>query len=203
MICWRTSRRRWWWRVAEFARSWTAEVLKAAPMIAPVRQYTWPMQIAGEEDALARGALQLMVRPREGGSYLVTCALGFKDPSMPTGVYGCPREDEICAVAGGYAYLADTLRPEKCVLLELKPVVAVLQAAGLLVFVGFQKMVAWGVGGIAWETGRLSWEGIRVTSVGETEIRGFGWDLMADKDVEFVVDLATGSHTGGGFREKK
>jgi len=189
--------------MVEFARSWTVEVLRAAPMIAPVRQYTWPMQIAGEEDALARGALQLMVRPREGGSYLVTCALGFKDSSMPTGVYGCPREDELCAVAGGYAYVADTLHPERPVLVELKPVVSVLQAMGLLVFVGFQKMIAWGVNGIAWETGRLSWEGVRVTAVEEGTIRGFGWDLMADKDVEFAVDLGTGRHTGGGFREMR
>lgn len=185
--------------MSEFSRSWTAEVLKSAPLIAPMRQFVWPMRIAGEEDALARGALQLMVRAREGGAYLVTCALGFKDPSMPTGVFGCPNEDEICAVAGGYAYVANTLTPENCVLVEMKPVVQVLRAGELLVFVGFQTLLAWGRSGAAWQTGRLSWEGLRVTSVSETEIRGFGWDLMADKEREFVVDVGTGAHTGGAF----
>jgi hypothetical protein len=190
--------------VIEFARDWSAEILAAPPLIAPARQYTWPQNIAGEEDALARGALQLMVRPAQGGGYLLTCALGFRDPAMPTGVYACPRAGEMCAVAGGYAYLAMASEPEHCTLLAIKPVVAVLPAyeAGLMLFVGFQNILAWGAAGLSWETGRLSWEGIRVLSVAAGELRGFGWDLMTDKEVEFVVDLATGRHTGGGYREQ-
>ena len=81
---------------------WSAEILKAAPMIAPARQFTYPQQIAGEEDALARGALQVLVRPATGGTFLATCALGFTNPAMPTGIVGCPNPHEICAVAGGY-----------------------------------------------------------------------------------------------------
>ena len=187
-----------------FRRSWTATVLTAAPMIMPARQYVWPMRVAGEDDALSRGALLLNVRALEGAAYLVTCALGFADPTMPTKVFGCPAADEICAVAGGYAYLANTLRPEVCVQLAMKPVVAVHEVveAGLLVFVGFQKIAAWGKGGMAWETKRLSWEGVRVTAISGTEIQGFGWDLMADKEVPFTVELATGEHCGGGFRSQ-
>ncbi len=75
----------------EFPHTWTAEILKAPPLIAPARQFTYPQQIAGEEDALARGALQLMVRPARGGTFLATCALGFTDPAMPTGVFACPN----------------------------------------------------------------------------------------------------------------
>ena len=184
-----------------FARSWTAEVLKAPPLIAPVRQYVWPMRVAGEEDALARGALLLMVRPREGGSYLVTCALGFADASLPTGVWGCPVEDEMCAVAGGYAYVARASKPEACSMVGLKPVVAVVPAvsAGLLLFVGFHRIVAWGRAGVAWETARLSWEGVRVVAVEEREIVGFGWNLVSDAEVEFRVNLRTGKHVGGGW----
>src|ERR1700688_3046448 len=129
-----------------FPHSWTADVLTAAPMIAPARQFTYPLQIAGEEDALARGALQLMVRPAVGGSFLATCALGFVDPSMPSGVFACPNRDEMCAVAGGYAYVVDTLRPERSTHISLKPVVElkVLEEAPLLVFAGFHSIVAWG-----------------------------------------------------------
>ncbi len=188
--------------MTEFRRNWTAEVLKEAPLIAPARQYVWPMRIEGEEDALDRGALRLMVRPAEGGSYLVTCALGFRDPAMPTGVFGCPDAEEMCAVAGGYAYLARAAEPDRCTLLGLKPVVAVHAAmeAGLLLFVGFQRIVAWGRGEVAWTTERLSWEGVAVTSVEGLEARGLGWDLRGDVEVEFVVDLETGEFTGGGFR---
>ena len=191
--------------MTELAQSWKVEILKAAPLIAPVRAYTWPQAIAGEEDALARGALQMMVRPRAGGAYLVTAALGFRDPSMPTGIFACPDPDWICAVAGGYAYLASTLEPEGVTLLDMKPVVSVLPVpeAGLLVFVGFQTMLAWGADGLAWETGRLSWEGIRDIHVTVDVIRGHGWDLIRDKECEFLIDIRTGAHTGGGFNPRR
>lgn len=186
----------------EFERNWTAQVLERAPMIAPARSYVWPVAIAGEEDALARGALNVMVHPAAGGAYLLTCALGFKDPSMPRGVFACPAPNWICIAAGGYVYLADVREPEKVTLLAMKPVVEVISAAAerLLLFVGFHTVLAWGKDGKAWETGRLSWEGIRGTSVREGVLVGLGWDLRKDVEVEFVVDLRTGVHTGGGWR---
>ena len=95
-----------------FPRTWTAEILSVPPLIAPARQYTYPLQIAGEEDALARGALLLLVRSAPGQpTFLATCALGFRDPTMPTGIYSSPNPTELCAVAGGYAYLIDTTEP--------------------------------------------------------------------------------------------
>ena len=151
-------------------------------MIAPARQFTYPLQIAGEEDALARGALQLMVRPAAGGVFLATCALGFVDPSMPSGVFACPNPDEMCAVAGGYAYVIDTSRPERRTHISLKPVVEVkvLEEARLLLFVGFHSIVAWGEQGLAWETERLSWEGVRIDGRGR---RRAAWDGVGP-DVE-------------------
>jgi hypothetical protein len=182
-----------------FQHEWRAEVLAKPPLIAPTRQFTYPLQVAGEEDAMARGALQVLVHPAAGGSFLATCALGFKDPAMPTGIFACPNPREMCAVAGGYAYVLDTASPERSTHIPLKPVaeVLVLAAHGLLVFVGFHAMVAWGREGLAWQTARLSSEGIRVTGVEAEVLRGFGWNLMTDKEVEFSVDLQTGGHTGG------
>jgi hypothetical protein len=182
-----------------FPHIWTADVLSSAPMIAPARQFTYPQQIAGEEDALARGALQLMVRPAAGGVFLATCALGFLDRSMPSGVFACPDPEEMCAVAGGYAYVINTARPEQSTHISLKPVaeVKVLAEARLLLFVGFHSIVAWGAQGLAWETQRLSWEGVRITGVDNAVLHGMGWDLMSDKEVAFTVDLVTGRHQGG------
>src|ERR1700733_4969578 len=108
-----------------FSHEWNVQVLKAPPLIAPARQFIYPQQIAGEEDALARGALQLMVHPASGGTFLATCALGFTDHTMPTGVFACPDLREICAVAGGYAYVIDTAGPEHCTHVAMKPVVEV------------------------------------------------------------------------------
>ncbi len=103
-----------------FAQTWSAEVLTKPPLIAPARQFTYPQQIAGEEDALARGALQLLVRPASGGVFLATCALGFTDKAMPTGVFACPNPQQMCAVAGGYAYVTDTTQPEHCTHIPLR-----------------------------------------------------------------------------------
>ena len=190
----------------EFPHNWRAEVLAGPPLIAPARQFTYPRQVAGEEDAMARGALLVQIHPKAGGMFLATCALGFTNPAMPTGVFACPNPREMCAVAGGYAYVIDTAAPERSTHIPLKPVVEVLLLAehSLLVFVGFHAIAAWGREGLAWQTGRLSWEGIRVTGVrvganGTAALCGFGWNVSTDKEVEFAVDLRTGAHTGGGF----
>ena len=187
--------------VLEFSQNWKVEVLKTPPLIAPARQFIYPQQIAGEEDALARGALQVLVRPAAGGTFLATCALGFTDPTMPTGVFACPNPQQMCAVAGGYAYVVDTAQPECCTHIELKPVVEVrpLVAHGLLLFVGFHAIVAWGREGLAWESARLSWEGVRITSIEGDVLQGIGWNLMTDREAGFSLDLLTGLHQGGGF----
>jgi len=185
----------------EFSHNWSVEILKTPPLIAPARQFIYPRQIAGEEDALARGALQLMVRPASGETFLATCALGFTDPAMPTGVFACPNPVQMCAVAGGYAYIIDTEQPEHSTHIALKPVVEVrpLVVQRLLLFVGFHSMVAWGRNGLAWESARLSWEGVRIVSIDGDLLHGTGWNLLTDREVAFSIDLLTGQHQGGGF----
>ncbi len=111
-----------------FPHNWSAKILAAAPMIAPARQFTYPLAVAGEEDALNRGAIFVSVKPETSSEFLATCALGFREPSLPSGVWTCPGADDLLAEAGGYAYLVNTLEPAKCVHLPLKPVAAILAA---------------------------------------------------------------------------
>lgn len=187
-----------------FRRSWEVEVLRAQPLIAPARRYTYPREVLGEEEAMARGAMELMVRPRVGGAFLATCSLGFKDPSMPTGVWSMPDADAMCAVAGGYAYVVDTTAPERVVQVPLRPVTAVraidaVDGEGLLVFAGFTQLVAWGAGGELWTTARLSWEGVTLGEVADGRLAGMGWEMVSDRELPFSVDLRTGEHVGGGY----
>jgi hypothetical protein len=186
-----------------FAQDWTAEILTKPPLIAPARQFIYPQQIAGEEDALARGALQVLVRPTAGGTFLATCALGFTDPSMPTAIFGCPNPQQMCAVAGGYAYVIDTTKPERCTHISLKPVVEVrsLVTHSLLLFVGFHSIMAWGSDGLLWPSARLSWEGVRITNIEGNTLHGVGWNLLTDREAGFSLDLLTGLHQGGGFAQ--
>lgn len=184
-----------------FARKWQAEVLDRPPLIAPARQFVYPKQVAGEEDTLARGALLLRVRPATGGEFLATCVRGFTDARMPTGVFSCPNPKELCAIAGGYAYIIDTAAPENSTQIPLRPVVEIRPVPdfGLLIFVGFHAVAAWDAEGLAWESARLSYEGVRLSAIEGHELHGFGWDLQTDKELAFTLDLRTGKHTGGPF----
>jgi hypothetical protein len=181
-----------------FAHDWQAQILTRRPLILPSRQFVYPVQV----DEVELGALEILVRPGDGATpYLATCALGFADPVVPTGVWACPHPQWICGVAGGYAYMIDTTNPARWEQVEYRPVTAVTPIAGqqLLVFSGFHSLLAWGSEGLKWKTERLSWDGVRITDVKDQTLHGLGWDLKSDRELEFEVDLASGKHRGGGY----
>jgi len=174
-----------------FGHIWEAEILPSRPMILPSRNFVYPAQ--AEEVEL--GALEVLIRPRAGEpAFLATCALGFKDPAVPTGLWACPAAEEICAVSGGYAYLIDTTAPERFTMIGFRPVLEVRAAveAGLLLFVGHHGILAWGAGGQAWRSEKLSDEGVTIAAVEGGLLRGVGWNMMTDKETRFTLDLKTG-----------
>ena len=174
-----------------FPHAWQAEILPKRPLIKPVHCYTYPR----EAEEVERGALEVMVQPGGGAlKFLATFALGYADPAVPSGLWSCPNPDELCAVAGGYAYVVNTADPTQFTHLALRPVLEVgsLRDHRLLLFVGHQALLAWGANGEAWQTRRLSSEGVRLTEICGDALHGFGWDLITDREVPFVVDLRTG-----------
>ena len=186
---------------SHFASSWTATVLRRPPLIAPARQFIYPHPVPGEEDALERGALLAEVRPASGGVFLATCALGFRDPSLPSGIWACPRPQSLLAVAGGYGYLIDTAKPEACLHLALRPVTAVLPAVAesIVLLAGFHEVCALDAKGVLWTSARLSWEGVQLGEVRDNQLHGLGWDMITDRELPFSIDLRTGEHQGGGY----
>ena len=109
-----------------FAHRWTAEILPNRPMILPSRHYVYPAQV----EEVERGALEVLIQPESGLPFWATCALGFRDPAAPTGIWAMPDPNWLCAVSGGYAYLIDTAAPERFVHLRYRPVLAVLPVPG-------------------------------------------------------------------------
>lgn len=189
-----------------FPRLWEAEILPARPLILPGRHFVFPR----EAEEVERGALEVLIRPTKPGApgldfqtwdknasasqtFLATCALGFRDPMVPTGLWSTPRSTEICAVSGGYAYIIDTTAPEQFTMIPYRPVLHVRSVlpAGLLLFVGHHSILAWGTNGHAWESGKLSDEGITITAIGGI-LRGLGWEMMSDQETPFALDLGTG-----------
>ena len=173
-----------------FPHSWQAEILRQRPPILPSRHFTYPR----EAEEVERGALEVMVRPATGAPFLATFALGFADPAAPSGLWSCPGPDEMCALAGGYAYIVNSLDPERFTHVEFRPVLEVraVPEQHLLLFCGNTALLAWGRDGMAWKTPRLSSEGLRIAEIRDGVLAGLGWDLMRDREVPFAVDLQTG-----------
>lgn len=184
-----------------FWHPWEAEILSARPMILPPRSFVYPAQA----EEVERGALEVLIRPRAGEpAFLATCALGFRDAAVPTGIWSCPAAEEICAVSGGYAYVIDTTAPERFTMIGFRPVMEVRAAveAGLLLFVGHHGILAWGAGGQAWQTQKLSDEGVTITSIEGGRLHGVGWNMMTDAETPFTLDLRTGAfHCNGHPRD--
>lgn len=186
-----------------FPHAWQAEVLAARPAILPARRFVYPREV----EEVERGALEVLVRPdssaqiAESGEahriaepFLATCALGFRDPITPSGVWSCPNHQELCAVSGGYAYVIDTSRPERFTMIEYRPVLEIRPAPldQLLLFVGHRSVLAWGCDGQAWQSPKLSDEGVTITSVETGLLRGLGWSMRTDKETPFALDLRDG-----------
>jgi hypothetical protein len=179
-----------------FAHDWQAEILAARPLILPKRQFVYPAQV----EEVERGALEVLIRPATGDlPFLATCALGFADPAVPTGVWSCPDPSSICIAAGGYVYLIDTRDPARWQQVEYRPVLEIRALPGLLLFSGFHSLLAWGREGKLWQTARLSWDGVRITAIDADTITGLGWDMRTDQELTFEVDLRTGRHKGGAY----
>ena len=169
------------------------EMLLARPAILPARHFVYP----ASADEVERGALEVLVRPagQNAQPFLATCALGFNDPAVPTGLWSAPNPVEICAVSGGYAYLIDTTAPENFTMIALPSCASGARRHGGQAAALCRASVgdlAWGAGGQVWESKKLSDEGFIVTAVERGLLRGRGWDLLSDEETPFAIDLATG-----------
>jgi hypothetical protein len=173
-----------------FPHSWQVEVLEARPLILPSRHYVYPR----DAEEVERGALEVLIKVDGMLPFLASCALGFRDPAVPTGLWSTPESEKICAVSGGYAYLIDTAAPERFTMIPYRPVLEVRPVVdvGLLLFVGHRSILAWGKDGQAWESERLSDEGVTLAGVEDGILRGMGWRMIVDKEIPFALDLRTG-----------
>lgn len=183
---------------------WSVRLLPAPPLISPARQFIFPQAIPGEEEAMARGSVWASVSALEGGSFLAQCAIGFAAAGVAAGLWPSPNPSEFLLAAGGYAYTIAPNAPERTALLSLRPVIAVAPTPGRLVLVGYHHVLVHENDGATWQSDRLSWEGVTLTGfTPETEtLHGTGWDMIADEELPFELDLRTRHLIGGGYRRQ-
>ncbi len=177
--------------------AWSARILPGPPLIAPTRAFTFPYNVAGEEDALARGALWIDVRSPTHGNFLAQCALGFATGGVAHGLWHLG--DRLLAVAGGYAYAIDIASPQATTLLPLRPVVEVLPTPNGATLAGYHAVLV--VDGTdTWQSPPVSWEGVTLTTCDGSTLHGVGWDMTTDEEVPFTLDLHARTLHGGGYR---
>jgi hypothetical protein len=176
--------------VLDFPCTWQAEILPARPLILPPRHLTYPR----DAEEIERGALEVLIQPSGHSPFLATFALGFAQPGALSGLWSCPAPDDLCAVAGGYAYIVSSRDPAQFTHIAFRPVLEIrpLPEHNLLLFAGHHALLAWGPTGQAWQSPRLSSEGLRITEIRGDQLDGFGWDLLTDREIPFTLDLRTG-----------
>jgi hypothetical protein len=179
-----------------FPRNYEVRILEAAPPDHPIEKlYHYPVELE-EGD---RSGAYVRVTPQTGPAWVGFFALGFDSDQVVSAICSTPDPDSFCVVVGGYAYVVKAGNPAQWLRVEQSPVVdlRVLSQQGLLLFAGFTSITALGSSGIAWTTERLTWEGLTITEISGDTLLGSGWDALADKEVQFEVELKTGKHTGG------
>ncbi len=130
-----------------------------------------------------------------GGPFLATCALGFRDPAVPTGLWSCPNPDEICAVSGGYAYL-DRHRRAGALHHDRLPARArsSSHSSRKACCCSSATTPSWPGAATARPGNRKSSpsKASLLSSIEGGVFRGMGWDMMTDEETPFALHLRTG-----------
>jgi hypothetical protein len=175
----------------DFSHDYQVEILAARPQGKPVNR----IPESGEDV----DALYVRFEAAGGESWIGAFARGFASDELVSGAFAWPDGKSVCVVSAGYGYVVKANDPKSVIRLQPMPItdVRVLPEHNLIVLTDFTHMYAFNAEKTAWRTERLSWDGVTVTSVATNYIFGIGWDQTIDKEVEFVVDVRNGQHTGG------
>jgi hypothetical protein len=184
----------------DFPHQFEVEVMDGASSLITIGQPPVRIPDAGEDV----DALTLRIKPSEAHPtwqpWIGRFARGFATDELASGVYAWPDGVSLAVVSAGYGYVLKAAEQGKnWVRLQPMPItdVRVVPEHKLIVFTDFTHMYGYSAQKTAWKSERLSWDGITVTKVATNHIFGMAWDAEQDKEVEFVVDVRTGEHTGG------
>jgi len=144
-------------------------------------------------------SLLVKITPPDAPSWVGSFARGFETDQLVTGVFGWPDGISIGVVSAGYGYVVRASDPKGWARLQPMPItdVRVMPEHKLIIVADFTHIFAYGSEKSMWKSERLSWDGITITKVATNHVFGLVWDASEDKEVEFVLDVRTGEHTGG------
>ncbi len=153
------------------------------------------------ENKLGVGQDGLIVKicPSNETPWIGIFAFGDLSSSAECSVLEGPGPNFLSIVAQGEGYIVSPCNPRLVTRVKVYPVFGAVEVPlrGLVLFYDYTNIAAYNESGLLWLTKRISWDGIEITSVSENEIVGKSWDSPNDRNVEFNVNLADGSHRGG------
>jgi hypothetical protein len=169
------------------------EVLEELPGAPGSRCIYYP----GAREDGGKSGLIIRVHPRARPAWVgVFASLGVVGLS---GVFSCPRRNQLLVVACGTGYLVQADAPTVWSPLSMAHVrdVRAVPDRQILLLVGEVNLEALGPTGTVWLTPRLASDGVEVVSLDRDRVIGRGWDAAANAHVGFTVGLADGAAEGG------
>jgi hypothetical protein len=121
----------------------------------------------------------------------------YRSPSAFSRVLSSPDTERVCVVSNGSAYIVNSEKPDMWEQLPIYPVLDVrpLVEQKLRVFADFNRLAAYGSGGLVWRSPRVCWDFLKITNVTSDVIEGTAYDPANAETHEsrFAVDLTTGN----------
>jgi hypothetical protein len=141
----------------------------------------------------------IRVIPSQGEAWIGTFAFGRIVPNGLSGVFTTPHRKRLLVVAKGDGYLITADNPERWERVVTVPTIDVRSIGKyrIIVLASFTHLAAYNDSGILWKTKQLSWDNLKVVSIKDHELRGEFWDIRTESTQQFLVDLKTGTASGG------
>lgn len=142
-----------------------------------------------------RDGLLLSISPAEGEPWLGVFARGALAPAGASGAVALPDRRTLAVLSNGSVYqvaASDPLQWEEPAVATAVRDPVVVEELGIVVFVGYTDLLAYGRDGLVWASERLVWDDLRVVRVDGSVLHLEGFDAPLNKIVSFSLDLRTG-----------
>jgi hypothetical protein len=159
------------------------------------KRYYFP----GATSSGGQDGITVRVVPHQAEPWIGTFAFGKIVPNGLSGVFTTPNTKRLLVVAKGDGYLITTDNPEQWERVATIPTTDVrsIEKQEIMVLASFTNLVAYNHAGVFWKTKQLSWDNLKIVSVTELELTGEFWDIRTESKQRFIVDLKTGTASGG------
>ncbi len=177
----------------EFASRYVVELVNEIPGdLAGLRHVYFP----GASREGGRDGLLLKVSPHEGLPWLGTFAFGYASPLAASVIASCPSENFLAVISSGLGTIVNVNNPLAWEQVKTFPItdVKAVVTRRLLLFTDFTSISAYGDRGYVWTTTRLATDEIKIKEIRQQYVLGSGWNAELQREVEFLVDLDSGSH---------